>query len=254
MLERPRRRIRAGLPRLSRSWTLGTVKRTASQAVLAPEAAMTSAVITVPRLGAAARSMSDRAPPQPVAPTNPSHTTCTDQKTRRGRSTSRPPSQTSTGQVSVHDGIGHDVLDRVHRFVVHPDLVVQMRARGQSGRAYERDFLPALHALTADRENLGAVSIPGHEPEAMIDRDHVAISLFPLDVGDHTGGGRLDLGAHRGAHVDTLVRAREVENRVHTFAHEGARQPALGWHDRRRGRKPLALAGEGLVRFVERSH
>src|SRR5216684_5482649 len=171
-----------------------------------------------------------------------------------GGAAPRAPSQTSAGRVSVHDRVGHDVLYRVYRFVVHPDLVVQMRARGQSGRADERDLLPTLHALTADRENLGAVGVAGHEAEAMIDRDHVAVSLFPLDVGDHAGGGRLDLGAHRGAHVDPLVRAREVENRVHTFAHEGARQPALGWHDRRRGRKPLALAGEGLVRFVERSH
>src|SRR5438128_11342064 len=47
MLARPRRWIRAGLPRLSRSWMFGTVMRRASQAVFAPDAAMRSDVITV---------------------------------------------------------------------------------------------------------------------------------------------------------------------------------------------------------------
>src|SRR5437867_9659998 len=47
MLARPRRWIRAGLPRLSRSWMFGTVRRRASQAVFAPDAAMRSDVIRV---------------------------------------------------------------------------------------------------------------------------------------------------------------------------------------------------------------
>src|SRR6266516_3231076 len=47
MLARPRRWIRAGWPRLSRSWMFGTVRRRASQAVFAPDAAMRSDVIRV---------------------------------------------------------------------------------------------------------------------------------------------------------------------------------------------------------------
>src|SRR2546422_4160088 len=31
--------------------------------------------------------------------------------------------------VSVHDGIGHDVLHRIHRLVVHPYLIVQVRSQ-----------------------------------------------------------------------------------------------------------------------------
>src|SRR5260370_602798 len=122
-----------------------------------------------------------------------------------GGAAPRAPAQTSSsGPPSVHDRVGHDVLDRVHRLAVHPDLVVQMRARGQSGRADERDLLPALHALTADRENLGAVGVPGHEPIAMIHRDHVAVPLFPLHLGYHAGGGPPDLRAHPAPHVPPL--------------------------------------------------
>ncbi len=53
MLARPRPWIRAGFPRLSRNWTFGTVSRIASHAVLAPEAAIRSCVMTVPGWGGA---------------------------------------------------------------------------------------------------------------------------------------------------------------------------------------------------------
>src|SRR6266536_426497 len=51
MLVRPRRWIRAAVPRVSRSWILGTVNRSASHAVLAPDAAIWSWVTTFPRSG-----------------------------------------------------------------------------------------------------------------------------------------------------------------------------------------------------------
>src|SRR6266550_5991835 len=174
MLARPRRWIRDGLPRLSRSWTLGTVKRTASHAVFAPEAAILSAVITVPALGAFDCSIPARAPPHPAAPTRPSPRS---QKRRRGRSTLRPPSPPSVCRRSVHDGIGHDVLHRVHRLAIHPHLVVQVRSRGEAGRADERDLLPPLHALAPHHEDLRAVRKPGDQPEAMIHGDDVAVTL-----------------------------------------------------------------------------
>src|SRR2546422_11710635 len=126
MLARPRRWMRVGLPRFSRSWTLGTVRRTASHAVFAPEAAMSSAVITLPPLGAFDCSIPPRAPPHAAALASPSPRS---QKRRRGRSTLRPPSPRSIGRPSVHDGIGHDVLHGIHRLVVHPHLIVQVRDR-----------------------------------------------------------------------------------------------------------------------------
>src|SRR3989441_9694250 len=63
-----------------------------------------------------------------------------------------PPSPRSVGRPSVHDGIGHDVLHRIHRLVVHPYLIVQVRSRGEPGRADLRDHLPTLHALAAHDE------------------------------------------------------------------------------------------------------
>src|SRR5882724_4688582 len=132
MLARPRRWIRVGLPRFSRSWTLGTVRRTASHAVFAPEAAILSAVMTVPPLGALDCSIPPRAPPHPATPARPSPRS---QKRLRGRSTLRPLSPRSLGCPSIHDRIGHDVLHRIHRLAVHPHLVVQVRSRGEPGRA-----------------------------------------------------------------------------------------------------------------------
>src|ERR1041385_904720 len=132
----------------------------ASHAVLAPEAAILSAVMTVPLFGALDCSMPARPPPQPTALTAPSATT---HKRREGRSTLRPPSPTSPRRPSIHDGIGHDVLHRIHRLAVHPHLVVQARPGGEPGRADERDFLTALHALAADHEDLRAVREAAHQ-------------------------------------------------------------------------------------------
>src|SRR5438093_294994 len=103
MLAFPRRVIRAGLPRLSRSWTLGTVKRSASHAVFAPEAAIASAVITRPALGAFDCAAPARAPP-PAAATHTSRVP--PRKKREGRSMLRPLAAPFTARPSIHDRIG----------------------------------------------------------------------------------------------------------------------------------------------------
>src|SRR2546426_2024877 len=43
----------------------------------------------------------------------------------------------SPGRPSIHDGIGHHVLHRIHWLAIHPDFVVQVRSRGEPGRADE---------------------------------------------------------------------------------------------------------------------
>src|SRR5882762_3742063 len=165
MLARPRRWIRAGWPWTSRSCTFGTVSRTASHAVLAPDLAIASAVITRPALGSCDCASPARAPPCASA----THTNRAQPgKKRKGRSTLRPPSPRSLGCRSIHDGIGHDVLHGIHRPAVHPHLVVQVRSGGEPGRADQRDLLPALHALATHHENLGAVGEAGHQPEAVV--------------------------------------------------------------------------------------
>src|SRR5436309_14073258 len=180
MLARPRRWMRAGCPRTSRSCTFGTVSLIASHAVFAPDLAIASAVITRPALGAFPCATPVRASPLATA----SHTSSMPPwKKRRGRSTLRPPSPRSPGRPSVHDGIGHDVLHRIHRLAVHPDFVVQVRSRGEPGRADLRDHLPPLHALAADHEDLRAMGEAGHQPEAVIHRDHVTVALFPPHLG-----------------------------------------------------------------------
>src|SRR2546430_3010739 len=151
--------MRAGSPRTSRSCTLGTVNRTASHAVLAPDLAIASAVMSLAPRGAFVSSIPARAPPQAAVLTRPIHAIAgTARKRRRGRSTLRPPSPRSIGRPSVHDGIGHDVLHRIHRLVVHPHLIMQVRSRGQPGRADLRDYLPTLHALATHDEDLRARS------------------------------------------------------------------------------------------------
>src|SRR5436309_290963 len=197
MLAFPRRVIRAGLPRLSRSWTLGTVKRSASHAVFAPEAAIASAVITRPALGAFDWAAPVRAPP-PAAATHTSKVP--PRKKRRGRGTLRPPSPTPASRPSIHDRIGHDVLHRIHRLVIHPDLVVQVRSRGEPGRADERDLLATLHPLAAHDEDLRAVREPRHQPEAMIHSHDVAVALFPPHFGHDTRRRRLYFRPHRRRH------------------------------------------------------
>src|SRR3989442_2956828 len=153
MLARPRRWIRAGWPRTSRSCTFGTASRSASHAVLAPDLVIASAVITRPPLGAFDCVTPARPPPAAAV----RHTTSVAvRKKRRGRSTPRPPSPHSSDRPSVHDGIRHDVLHRVDRLAVHPHLVVQVRAPGKPRRADFRDHLPTLHALAAHHENLRA--------------------------------------------------------------------------------------------------
>src|SRR5438445_13610873 len=127
----------------------------ASQAVLAPDAAITSAVMILPALGAPDCSIAERAPPQPAAPSSASHATLDGvPKRRRGRNPPRPLSLTSfTRDPSIHDRIRHHVLHRVHRLAIHPYLVVQVRTGGEAGRADERDLLPAFHALPAHHED-----------------------------------------------------------------------------------------------------
>src|SRR2546430_7631826 len=58
------------------------------------------------------------------------------------------------------------------------------------------------------------MGVTRHDPAAVIEREHVAVALFPLHVGDDAGGWGLDLGARLRRHVDPLVRAGEVQNRV----------------------------------------
>src|SRR5690349_14559475 len=137
MLARPRRSIRAGCPRTSRRCTFGTVSRSASHAVFAPDLAIASAVITRPPPGASCATPVRAPPPATATLTR----TMPARKKREGRGTPRPPSPRSAIRPSVHDGIGHDVFHRVHWLVVHPHLVVQVRSRGESGRADFRDHL-----------------------------------------------------------------------------------------------------------------
>ena len=54
--------------------------------------------------------------------------------------------------------------------------------------------------------------------------------------------------------VDTLVRARQVEDRMDTLARERARNPPRRRHYRRRCREPLPLLGERAVGLVQRPH
>src|SRR5882724_12522626 len=175
MLARPRRWIRAGWPRTSRSCTFGTASRRASHAVLAPDLAIASAVMTRPALGAFPCAAPARGPPPTRAPDRSS---AQPGIKREGRSTLRPPSPHSSDRPSVHDGIGHDVLHRVDRLAVHPHLVVQVRSGGKPRRADSRDHLPTLHALAAHHENLRAVGEARHESETMVHRDDVAVALF----------------------------------------------------------------------------
>src|SRR5712691_12918608 len=190
MLARPRRWIRAGWPRTSRSCTFGTASRRASHAVLAPDLAIASAVMTLPALGAFPCAAPARGPPPTRAPDRSS---AQPGIKREGRSTLRPLSPAPCDRASVHDGIGHDILHRIHRLAVHPHLVVQVRSRGEPGRADPRDLLPALHALAADHENLRAVGEAGHQPEAVVHRDDVAVTFFPPNFRHDPRGGRLDL-------------------------------------------------------------
>src|SRR6267142_5035510 len=241
MLARPRRWIRAGWPWTSRSCTFGTVSRSASHAVLAPDLAIASAVMTRPGFGAFPCAAPARGP----APTRAPHKSIAQPGIKcEGRSTLRPLTARSFTRGSIDDGIRHDVLHRIHRLAVHPYLVVQVRSRGEPGRANERDLLPALHALATHHENLRAMGEAGHQPEAVVHRDDVAVTFFPPDFRHDPRGGRLNLRSHRRRHVDPLVRARQVENRVDALAHERAREPALSGHDRRRRGETLPVLGE----------
>src|SRR5256886_12792482 len=122
-----------------------------------------------------------------------------------------------------------------------PHFVVQVRAGGEARRADLRDHIAPLHPLAARDENRGAMGVTRHDPAAVIEREHVAVALFPLHVGDDAGGWGLDLGARLRRHVDPLVRAGEVQNRVDAHGREGARDPSPGRHDGRRRRQPLPL-------------
>src|SRR5256885_1408751 len=167
--------MRAGSPRTSRSCTLGTVNRTASHAVLAPDLAIASAGMSPAPLGAFVSSIPARAPPQPAVLTRPIHTSAgTARKRRRGRSTLRPPSPRSSGRPSVHNGIGHDVLHRIHRLVVHPHLIMQVRSRGQPALAQLPRHLAPLYGLDTSGQLISAMGEARHQPEAVIHRDDVA--------------------------------------------------------------------------------
>src|SRR6266481_5822881 len=180
MLARPRRWMRAGSPRTSRSCTFGTASRSASHAVLAPDLAIASAVMTRPALGAFPCAAPARGPP----PTRAPHRSIAQPGIKcEGRSTLRPLTARSFTRGSIDDGIRHDVLHGVDRLAIHPHLVVQVRSRGKPGGADSRDHLPALHALAAHHENLRAVGEARHESKAMVHRDDVAVALFPPHLG-----------------------------------------------------------------------
>src|SRR5213593_329748 len=112
-------------------------------------------------------------------------------------------------RLSIYNRIRHYVLHGIDRLPIHPHLVVQVGAGGEPRRADERDLLAALHALAPHHEDLRAVRVARHEPEAVVEGEHVAVALFPPDVGHDAGRGRFDLRPHRRADVDALVRARE---------------------------------------------
>src|ERR1700688_3108517 len=115
---------------------------------------------------------------------------------------------------------------------MHPHLVMDVGTGRLPGRAHERDLLPARHALPANDEDLGAVPVPRHHPVPVVDGDEVAEAFLPLDVSVVVRGGRGDRAAHRSGDVDALVRANDMEDRVHPRGSEWTRDAAASRLDR----------------------
>src|SRR5207253_6893181 len=102
---------------------------------------------------------------------------------------------------------------QIYTLSLHDALPI-LRSRGQPGRADLRDYLPTLHALAAHDEDLRAVSEARDEPEAVIHRDDVAVAFLPPHLGHDARRGRFDVRPHGCRHVDPLVWARQVKDRV----------------------------------------
>ena len=113
-----------------------------------------------------------------------------------------------------HHMLRQHISQRIHRPAIDVHLVVQVGAGGEAGVADQRDPLAARDALAFADEDLRGVGELGHRPEAVVDHDRVAVARLPSRVPHHAGGGRLDRAAHRSRHVDALVGAGHVQDRM----------------------------------------
>src|SRR5260370_33709495 len=115
--------MRAGSPGPRRSCPFGPASRSAASAVLAPDLAIASAVMTRPALGAFPCAAPARGPP----PTRAPHRSIARPGIKcEGRSTLRPLTARSFTRRSIDDGIRDDVLHRGDRLAIHTHLVVRL--------------------------------------------------------------------------------------------------------------------------------
>src|SRR5690606_30034120 len=135
---------------------------------------------------------------------------------------------------------------RIHRFVVDPELVVQMRAGGPSGGADIADELPLPDAIAFLQPVLEAALMRIKRADAImvLQDDGVAIAILPAaEIDDAVRCGMDGSAAGRGV-VDAFVPAPSAMHRVLAHAERGADAGEL---QRRAQKRPLQAAAFEVV-------
>src|SRR5690606_23641025 len=95
---------------------------------------------------------------------------------------------------------------RIDRAVMYAHLEMQVRAGRSPGAAHQADHVAGGDALADTRAQGGQMGIPGHQPVAVADFDHPAVTR----LGSHESNLSFGRGPARRADI-----AAEVEPRVH---------------------------------------
>src|SRR5438067_9031069 len=117
-----------------------------------------------------------------------------------------PQDHSGFGQGRSYNLSQGQVVFRIHRPVVHPHFVMQMRRGSSSGSPDEADDLASLDSLANLDESAGEMAEARSQAVAVIYNDQISIRVFPIGKNDHAIRRCVDLGVIDCRNIQTQVK------------------------------------------------
>ncbi len=139
------------------------------------------------------------------------------------------------------NSVFQNIIPRIDRHPVHDDFVMEMRSGTAAGIPYPGDQLPPLDRVPDFDEIFGVVTESGDHAVAMIDLNHVSITIFTTRRDDFSISRGADFRSLSCGDIQPLMLFRQSSEGGFAVAETGG-HPAPGGPDRR-GRRSGVCGG-----------